>query len=276
MELIKQMSFAEMKEIGTVFAESGMFADAKAAAQAIVKIHAGQEIGIPPFAAMSGIHIIQGKPAIGAGLMASCVKASGKYDYKVVESTEKICSIDFYQAKEKLGNSTFTDADAKKAQTKNMDKYPKNMLFARALSNGVKWFTPDVFSGPVYTPEELGEVITQDIPHEVVISSVAEIKEAKRKTLSAKAFNDALVRLYAGEPELADKLSGAFELTTAQIVTVSEALSFFESKSELYQLLNSGSFEGNEFADAKKQIDACNNETTFAEIKTALLAKQPA
>ncbi len=61
------MPFAEMLQIGKVFAESGMFVDAKAAAQAIVKIQAGQEIGIPPFAAMSGIHIIQGKPTMGAG-----------------------------------------------------------------------------------------------------------------------------------------------------------------------------------------------------------------
>jgi hypothetical protein len=145
-----------------------MFPDVKTAAQAIVKIQAGQEIGIPPFAAMSGIHIIQGKPTIGAGVMASCVKGSNKYDYRVVESTEQVCSIDFYQGKEKIGNSTFTIADAKKAGTKNLDKFPKNMLFARAMSNGVKWYTPDVFSGPVYVPEEMTAPITEDIKAEVV------------------------------------------------------------------------------------------------------------
>src|SRR5690606_20495598 len=105
---------------------------------------AGQEIGIPPFAAMSGIHIIQGKPTMGAGLIASAVKGSGKYDYKVVEMTEKKCSIDFFQGKENIGNSTFTIEEAKKAGTKNLDNFPKTMLFARAISNGVKWFCPDV------------------------------------------------------------------------------------------------------------------------------------
>jgi hypothetical protein len=154
--------------IGKAFAESGMFPDTKSAAQAIVKIQAGQEIGIPPFAAMSGIHIIQGKPTIGAGIMASIVKGSGKYDYRVVESTEKLCSIDFYQGKEKIGNSTFTIDDAKKALTKNLEKFPKNMLFARAMSNGVKWYTPDVFSGPVYVPEEMTATITEDAKAEVI------------------------------------------------------------------------------------------------------------
>ncbi len=165
---IQKSTTTEIMSIGKAFAESGMFPDVKTAAQAIVKIQAGQEIGIPPFAAMSGIHIIQGKPTIGAGVMASCVKGSNKYDYRVVESTEQVCSIDFYQGKEKIGNSTFTISDAKKAGTKNLDKFPKNMLFARAMSNGVKWYTPDVFSGPIYVPEEMTAPITEDAQAEVV------------------------------------------------------------------------------------------------------------
>ncbi len=85
-----------------------------------------------------------------------------------------MCSIDFYQGKEKIGNSTFTIEDAKKALTKNIDKFPKNMLFARAISNGVKWYSPDVLSGPVYVPEEM-QPVTEEIQHTVVISTVDEV-----------------------------------------------------------------------------------------------------
>jgi hypothetical protein len=155
------------------FAESGMFTDAKQAVQAFVKIQAGQEIGLPPFASMSGIHIIQGKPTLGAGVIASAVKGSGKYDYKVKQMNETICSIDFFQGSENIGNSTFTIEEAKKAGTKNIDKFPKNMLFARAISNGVKWFCPDVFSGPVYVPEEMPEQ-TIDTPHVEVVDEVSQ------------------------------------------------------------------------------------------------------
>ena len=161
MQLTKTTA-TEIMSIGKAFAESGMFPDIKSAAQAIVKITAGQEIGIPPFAAMSGIHIISGKPTIGAGLMASCVKGSGKYNYKVKEQTEKVCSIEFFEGAESLGTSTLTIEDAKKAGTKNLDKYARNMLFARAMSNGVKWFCPDVFSGPVYVPEEMEQEQPQE------------------------------------------------------------------------------------------------------------------
>ena len=184
-EIVKS-SLTEIMSIGKAFAESGMFTDVKTAAQAIVKIQAGAEIGLPPFASMTGIHIISGKPTLGAGLIASSIKGSGKYDYRVKEQSEKVCSIEFFEVsgknRESIGTSTFTIDDAKKAGTKNLDKFPKNMLFARAISNGVKWFCPDVFAGPVYVPEEMEAVQTvdaeaQDVGMEV-LTAIAKVNAA--------------------------------------------------------------------------------------------------
>jgi len=195
------MPVNDIMSMAKVFAESGMFTDAKAMGQAFVKIQAGQEIGVPPFAAMSGIHIIQGKPTLGAGLIASTVKGSGKYDYKVANLDDKICSIDFYQGSENIGNSTFTIEDAKKALTKNIDKFPKNMLFARAISNGVKWFCPDVFSGPVYVPEEMPEV-TQDITHvEVIIPKLTDEHFEKYLTSPSEKITACLDAIEEGKIE---------------------------------------------------------------------------
>ena len=196
---VQQLPINELMNMAKAFAESGMFADTKSAAQAIVKIQAGQEIGIPPFAAMTGIHIIQGKPTIGAGLIASRVKGSGKYDYKVIQQDATACSIDFYQGKEKIGNSTFTIEDAKKALTKNIDKFPKNMLFARAISNGVKWFCPDVFSGPVYTPEEMEFTpqTTEETTATVVIQEPKKDTEAVIELLNEATSLDELVVIWS-------------------------------------------------------------------------------
>lgn len=214
----EQLPINEIMSIGKAFAESGMFGDIKSAAQAVVKIQAGQEIGIPPFAAMSGIHIIQGKPTIGAGLMASRVKGSGKYDYKVMQQDEKACSIDFFQGKEKIGNSTFTIEDAKKAATKNIDKFPKNMLFARAISNGVKWYCPDIFSSPVYTPEEM-ETVTQDIAHEEIKDTPA----AGKPQPSENQLKNVIGRIEAGELDAVDKAMEYFELTEDQKELIAKA-----------------------------------------------------
>jgi hypothetical protein len=180
--------------IGKAFAESGMFPDIKSAAQAIVKIQAGAELGIAPFAAMSGIHIISGKPTIGAGVMAAMVKASGKYNYRVTEQTDKVCSIIFYEGAEIIGTSTFTIEDAKKAGTKNTDKFPRNMLFARAMSNGVKWYTPDVFAGPVYVPEEMESVGINGSIYDIA----ADTWKTKR-ILTDEQFQSAIVKIQDGE-----------------------------------------------------------------------------
>ena len=184
-------SASDALTIGETFFKSGMFSDIKSAQQAVVKIMAGAEMGISPFAAMSGIFIIQGKPTIGAGLMAARVKSFGKYDYKLIEHSDKICKIEYFQGKESIGVSTFTIDDAKKAGTKNLDKFPKNMLFARAMSNGVKWFTPDIYESPVYVPEEM-EQTTEDV-------QVVEVSTPKKRTISEEQFKSMLVKIHNNE-----------------------------------------------------------------------------
>ena len=164
---VVQLPMSEIMSISTAFAESGMFPDVTKAAQAMVKIMAGQEIGIPPFQSMNGISIIKGKTTLGAGIMASRVKGSGKYDYDVKQLDDKGCILVFKQGNKVLGESEFNLEHAKKAQTQNLEKFPRNMFFARAISNGVKWYAADVFSGPVYVPEEM-EGLTEDVPHEIV------------------------------------------------------------------------------------------------------------
>ena len=164
-------SLADLRNIAQMLAMSNYF-DAKgnseqAIAQIATKILAGQELGYGPFASVQGIHVIQGKPAMSANLMAAAVKASARYDYRVRQMDESAVSIEFFERiggkLESLGVSTFTEADAKKAGTQNMQKYGRNMMFSRAMSNGVKWYCPDVFSGnAMYTPEELGASVNGD------------------------------------------------------------------------------------------------------------------
>lgn len=155
----------ELKSLGSLLAASGYFERdmnaEKAVAQMCTKILAGRELGFGPFAAVNGIYIVKGKPSIGANLMASAVKASGRYDYKVRKMDANVCEIEFFEVagnkRESLGVSSFTADEARKAGTQNMDKFPRNMLFARAMSNGVRWYCPDVFNGSaVYVPEEMG------------------------------------------------------------------------------------------------------------------------
>lgn len=148
-------------KLGKVLAVSGYFADAKQEAQAIVKVLAGQELGIGAIQAMTGIYIVKGRVTLSANLMAALVKRSGRYNYKVTRLDDEGCTITFYEGATALGDSAFTHEDAKKAQLggETYNHFPRNMYFSRALSNGVKWYCPDVGMGPLYTPDELGETV---------------------------------------------------------------------------------------------------------------------
>jgi hypothetical protein len=170
-------TYDEVERAAKAMAASGFFTDTKSISQAIVKIMAGQELGFGPFASMNGVYIIQGRPSFGANMMAAAVKASGRYNYRVIEMSDHRCEIAFFEQGQECGRSIFTIEDARKAGTKNLDKFPRNMLFARAMSNGVRWYCPDVTNGSaVYTPEELGATVDADgnvviLPEEKVTDS---------------------------------------------------------------------------------------------------------
>lgn len=183
-QLVK--SIDDLARISKLLADSGYFTDARDASQCGVKVLAGLEMGIGAFSSMAGIHVIKGKPSIGAGLMAAAVKRSGKYNYRVTKHTNSECSIDFFERGEPCGTSSFSMDDAKAAGLVGNDswkKSPRNMLFARALSNGVRWYCPDVFDTSTYVPEELGA----DVDEEGNVLRVAAAKPAAVVTVTPPA-----------------------------------------------------------------------------------------
>jgi hypothetical protein len=153
-------SLEDPEALGRVLASSGFFSDTRDAAQAVVKVLAGQELGFGPIASMTGVYIVKGRVTLSANLLAAAIKRHPRYDFRVRELTNDRCEIVFFQDGEEAGTSDFTMADAQAAglaSGENWRKYPRNMLFARAISNGAKFFVSDVFAGaPVYTPDELG------------------------------------------------------------------------------------------------------------------------
>ncbi len=210
-----QPNISEIQTWAEKFAESGMFTDARQVVQAFVKISAGAELGLTPFQSMSGVHIIQGKPVVGAGLLASLLDRDPAYDYRVEwepdEAHPEACTVIVIKNGNERGRSRFSLEDAKRAglTSSNWTKYPSSMLFARAMSNAVRWYAPGATGTSVYVEGELEPSTAQPA----------------RVTASVQRFTDPI-----STPE--EHVEGeVIDATTKALLT---SMSAFD-KAELYQ-----------------------------------------
>lgn len=150
-----KMSIPELKELAALYVESGMFADLKNVAQAVVKIKAGEDLGFSPHVSLAGIHFFQGRAVIGANLLASLIKDSGKYEYKILKHDKTICSLEILQKVDGewrvMGVPvTYSIEDAKDAGLTGKDvwkKFPQDMLFAAAIRQAARRYCSDILRG---------------------------------------------------------------------------------------------------------------------------------
>lgn len=194
-EVMPLMSDGEIKRawrVANALAQSRMFKDVHQAEQAFAKILLGRDLGLSPTQAMTGIHIVEGKPELAATTLAAFVRRKSGYDYKVQwrlaktrewvedDNGEEVdgCKVIFTVDGEVRGVSTFTAEDSKRAGlldrtgrnggVSNHKRYPRNMFFARAMSNGVKFHVPEALGGvPVYFEGEIAASSSdQPVPQE--------------------------------------------------------------------------------------------------------------
>jgi hypothetical protein len=231
----------DIYKVSDILAKSGMFGDVQSAAKCFVKVLAGKELGIPAFASMTGIHLIQGKPALSANLMAALIKGSGKYRYKKIKHTPEICELEFFELWqnnwESLGISSFSKDDAQVAGllagNPNWKKYPKNMLFARAISNGFREFCPDLALGaPIYNPDELGAEIGESgnvVDVEVSLPNKPQSVLSERKQAGItwavgqglpQSEAEQIAQQATSEKELADLLKKAIDARLKPVIEV--------------------------------------------------------
>lgn len=190
----------------TELAKSQLYTNIKTKEQAAVVIAKARSFGLCPTVVADNLFFVGGKPSLSAGLMATLVKRSGKYDYRVTEKTDKKCVLAFFEilpggTREKIGVETFTLEMANRAGLAagvNWKKFPEAMLFSRCLTAGVRAHCPDALGGnPVYTVEELSPstLVDEDgrpiIDAEIVDSPASADVERVALALATAGVKDA-------------------------------------------------------------------------------------
>ena len=111
---------------------------------------------ITPMEYMNTYDTVQGRPRMKSdAMLAKFVSRGGDYNIKKREADE--CTIEFIW-RDKTTSFTYTMEDAKTAGLVKgggaYEKHPKNMLFLRCASNGLRMYAPELFAGH-YTKEEI-------------------------------------------------------------------------------------------------------------------------
>jgi hypothetical protein len=139
----------------------------------------GSDQGVGPMVSLNEISVVQGRPTMSANLMSAKARANG-HKISRVEIRDKDGDIIGVTAKGVRSDGTedevtWTLKDAERAGLagkSNWKTYPRQMLWARAVSELCRALFSDTFLGAVYTEEEIGATLDQ---HDALDAEYVEV-----------------------------------------------------------------------------------------------------
>lgn len=238
---IQPFSVSDLEKMAIAIAKSNLFG-IKTPEQALALMLLSQAEGLHPATAARDYHIIQGRPALKAdAILARFQAAGGRVEW--LEYTDARVAARFSHP---AGGSVEIDWTLERAKTAGLAgrdswrQYPRQMLRARVISEGVRTVYPAVLVG-MYTPEEVADMdapvspanapqMAQPLPPPPSDSmGVTGITEAQVRTIGAilsniGATDRTLSRQFCGML-LGRELSSIKELSQAEASQLIELLS---------------------------------------------------
>lgn len=157
-------NYADAIEAGKVLAASGLYPEYRDAAKAAVAVMIGVDLGVPATTAIRNIHALEDRNgkisfAIESKLMSALIVRHPHYGYRIVKRNDKEAVVEFtFDGKAvddgEDGKITYTIEDAERAglagasaKSRAWKTNPRDMLFWRAISEGVRVYFPDLLAG---------------------------------------------------------------------------------------------------------------------------------
>jgi hypothetical protein len=143
-------------QMAQTLAQSGLLPnDINSPEKAFAIMAAGAELGIGPMTALRSIVMVKGKVTLSSELMLRLAVNNG-VTFRWDETTTERAELTLMRPGFDPFTSAFSMDDAKRAQLAGRGPwktYPANMLRARAISNAVRAYCPDLLTGVYHTGE---------------------------------------------------------------------------------------------------------------------------
>lgn len=165
-EIATRQNMGDKLDYARTLAESGLLPQAyrKQPANVLYAVEYGESLGLAPMAAITGVHVIEGKPTASAGLISALIRKAGHrlrsgYDAKTGTGWCSIWRADDpefeFRSEWDLERARAAELTGKKV----WKQYPAAMLKARAVTECARDACEEVLFGLHYTPEELGREV---------------------------------------------------------------------------------------------------------------------
>lgn len=188
--VVNELGFT-IGQVATILTDSGFFGKSLTVNQAITKVMIGTELGMNTMQSIMNLDCFDGNISIRANWRATAIKKSPNYDYRIVKHDATICTIAFLENGDELGQTSYTIEDAQRAGLTGKNNWktsPKNMLFARAISNGQRFYCPEVIGDGItaYDPDEIEEIKKSRPATNTGASLSEQLKSAAKSKPEAK------------------------------------------------------------------------------------------
>jgi hypothetical protein len=239
--VVRRDGMAAKVQYAKELANSGLLPTAyrKNPANVLYAVEYGEMLGLAPMAAITGIHIIEGKPTASSALMSALVRKAG-HRLRITGNDERaVVEITRCDDPDYTFRAEWTIARAKQAGLTGKDvwkKYPAALLKARGITECARDACEEALMGMHYTPEELGATVDEDgIPVQVQAERVqtpqddtdwdAAIELAGTDVEALKALYKKAAGIYGNSnPGLAERLVAAGKAAAAAAAAPGEVL----------------------------------------------------
>jgi len=182
-------------QMADLFLKSGLVPQAFRSRESVfVALQYGDELGLSPWQSVRSVYVVNGKPSCDTNVLLGIAESNGLIaGFRVVERSDTRVVVAARRPNEATEHtSAFTIEEAKRAgltSKDNWQKFPADMLFARATSRLLKVVCPSVMAGLVTREEAEDEDKTPPPAWQMTAKLLGELRAvAKAREVTPDAL----------------------------------------------------------------------------------------